>query len=438
LVIAVSASAITGCATIESSSGSKGIAYTLPKGQVQFTVERHMITPDDVAAATKAADEAGALVKADQAALTAAKDELALNQGALAKLPAGDPGFEALTQKVRIGTAVVAYITEKLKADAALHKAARQQLEAVVKGEGKMQETVAVSVKDIVPDSDRRARFVANMNHIWTRDDQVKLNVTNGLLSTANMVAKDRTGDILVEIAKIASLFVRPPVLPALRSDRGKVAAPPGCKPYHVSMVINPLDGGDVGRLQKALLDTTSSYRLEVSPSPSDGPVKTDPVVTPPKEPQSGLYYRAPIATNLRMSVNQAISTACGNDAVPQEFSATVVIPDTTQTYAVEMDAGAFTTVTQNVAFKDGMVTSFEGNRESELLAIVGVPIQIARAFMTIPTEFLQLKVNHDTTKTAEINAEVEQMKAQLDALKAAEALKNPGAGSVTPDGEGE
>lgn len=128
---------------------------------------------------------------------------------------------------------------------------------------------------------------------------------------------------------------------------------------------------------------------------------------------------------NLRLAVDKEKVSACGLPGSAQEFSASVTAPDTTRTYVVPMDAGAFTTVTQNAAFKDGMITSFDGNRESELLAIAEVPIEIARALMSIPTEFLKLRVDYDNAKVAETNAQMEQMKAQLEALKAAEALKS-------------
>ena len=89
-------------------------------------------------------------------------------------------------------------------------------------------------------------------------------------------------------------------------------------------------------------------------------------------------------------------------------------------------------TTKENFVFKDGIPTSYNFEHPSELLAILGLPVTIAKAVFSVPAQIIQLRVAYDTQATALVNAQVEYLKTQLAALQAKKALDSAKAPSGT------
>jgi hypothetical protein len=51
------------------------------------------------------------------------------------------------------------------------------------------------------------------------------------------------------------------------------------------------------------------------------------------------------------------------------------------------------------------------------------IPVDIMKAIVSVPAQILSARINYDNQATAQINAQVELLKAQLEALQAQRAL---------------
>jgi hypothetical protein len=150
-----------------------------------------------------------------------------------------------------------------------------------------------------------------------------------------------------------------------------------------------------------------------------------------------GVFYRTPTSAIISIAVdkNVALQSPCSMKALPSALSVVAVVPDSTTIYRLSSTASAFVTTTESFAFSDGMPTAYSNQRASELLAFVKIPLDVAKAIMTIPTQLIQARVNYDTQSTAGINAQVDSLKAQLSALQARRALEAAKASGITTTG---
>jgi hypothetical protein len=140
-----------------------------------------------------------------------------------------------------------------------------------------------------------------------------------------------------------------------------------------------------------------------------------------------GLVYRVPRQTVLTLAsakdFNVDDDPVCKFNTQVDAVSVVATIPDSSAAFVLPAHAGAFTTSNLSFGFKDGMPTDFGEHQPSELAAITGLPVQVAKALISIPAQMLQLRVNYDSQASALIDAKTTELKAQLDQLKAQRAL---------------
>jgi hypothetical protein len=88
--------------------------------------------------------------------------------------------------------------------------------------------------------------------------------------------------------------------------------------------------------------------------------------------------------------------------------------------------ASGFVTTDYKVEFKDGAPVSWTASRPSELASVFRIPVEIAKALLSIPAELIKLRFDVTTNAAAETKAKLDLLCAQL-ALDAAEKLRtNP------------
>jgi len=435
----LAAAQVASCAIVESSTGTSGLAYRLPKGEIMVVAQRKKLTPDDAAAAAKAASDAADLVSADMKTLAAAKQALTDDQG---KAAAADPSIQPkLQDQVKLDQAVITYLTAKLSVDQPAADTAKAKATAAANAVGYMQETATITLLPVAPDPSFNARFVANLQHLPTRDDGVKLAISNnGLLSSSDVASTDETGNILIEIAEIVAAFGGIPIPKVGPTPPSTMALAPStlaeqakCDPYSVSMIFDPTIKDEVETAQKALSNEgiNGIFVLDADPFPKT--VKDQ--FPMPKEYKaagtSGLFYRAMTSVRISIKSNPARVKNCKFQDAPQEQTIVAVVPDASQTLVLPFDAGAFTTTTQAATFNSGSPTSLNEQRPSEILAALGIPINMAKAIISIPTDLIKLRVNYDNQAAALTNAKVDALKAQLQALQAKQALDAAKAGGT-------
>jgi len=394
-----------------------GLAYSLPKGRILLAANRKQIQPADVSLAQLAVAQAGALVAKDTANLTSLQGNLAHDQQSGASQVTLTTDVAAVAQaQVQLGTDTLAY------------KAASSQLNILNANVGNYTESVTITQLGVAPDPSER--FVANLDHRITRDDTLNLHVVNGLLSSGNATSTDETPNLLVSLADtaitVATLGAAPP--PGKFNPNGSNTPPPSCA-YDISIVFDPLDTNDRGQVEAALEGNGAGFYLSYMPDP----VPTRANVAPRTEVH-GLVYRlatAVVVTTVDRS-DPGLAKRCPPTPTPlPSQSLLAVVPDTRTDFIVPSLAGPFTTTNLSFGFSNGMLTDFTNQRPSELAAVANIPVQVADALVSIPTQILQLRVSYDTAATAAVNgqaairaAEVAQKTAIVNAetgLKAAE-----------------
>ncbi len=125
--------------------------------------------------------------------------------------------------------------------------------------------------------ADVRYRYVARLKHNWLRDDTLKLAVNPaGLLTSANVVAVDRTGNILVDIAGAVAGgggFGSPAMLTNRRSGPELSCGEPKSI---IRILIRPIRG-KVKEASDGLEAAKYPYRVESSPDAAADKAATTP-----------------------------------------------------------------------------------------------------------------------------------------------------------------
>lgn len=441
----VMATAITaGCAVVQSSNHLEqqgqnqvtrsGLVYSLPKGAVQLTAERKQVAAEDIKKAKDAAEAAKAKAEVSQKAWATSKENLAKAQGEYKTAP--DAAKAKLAEIVALAQATVNYATVVKDADAATAKASQARYDQIADKLDQWIESVALAVLPNAPDP--KARYVADLAHNATRDDNVKLSVANGMLTSSSATATDQLPNILLSVAQtIAAVGVKAPTgLRALESTQAldDAGAEPEkrCSPYNVSLVFDPTDPVDTQAKLQLLEANTPGFVVQVADVRSEKKAEQSKEaaagVRRPHGPPScargecsGLYYRVPIAVETQIESRKV--TGCDLKSSPVAYSSILVMPDSMHTYLMPTRAGAFTTSKMTFAFKEGMPVDYSVDQPSEIASIASIPVQIAKALISIPAEIIQLRVNHDTEANALIEAKTTELTAQLEQLRAQQAL---------------
>jgi hypothetical protein len=391
-------SGVSGCRGIVPS----GVAYALPKGQVQLTWTRSKTAPSDLQKA--------------QSALASAQQTLAKDQSTL-----------ATTQAKNASDPTIPGLQTQIQADQTAVGAATTGLTAANAAQTTFTETVTLTVLPVVPDPDPKAHFITNLAHTALRNDSLNVGVSNGLLNSAAATSADQTPSIITTLANTAITFaaiagtggtagpVAPPAAPGA-PGAPPPPPPPPCPQDSWSVIFDPVNSAEAAAAKAALAAHTQNIVLR-----ADGAAPPAISIAPPTGPQvSGLVYRAMTATTLTVGPNTVQTPPCPLLNPPAAQSIVAVVLDSNTAYLVPAHAGAFTTSTFNFGFTNGTLTAYSNQQPSEIAAVAGIPLNIAQSVMSIPTQILQLRVNYDTAATALVNAKSQLSVAQTSALTAA------------------
>lgn len=406
-----------------------GMAYALPKGQALLTASRRLVTDDDVAKAKDAATAATARVAADKTALAAAKTQLDEDQKKLAAADADPKTLQAarddLAKAAALSQVSVNALAIQLGIDQKLATAAAAAADVAPNS---LVETAAVEVLPAIPDPNPSHRYVARLWHDGTRSDDVKLTVERGMLSSSTASSTDEKLGIVVNLAKALSIAAGPTKTFALTNLPIELEKTDECRPYEYSAVFDPTDAAqtqkalhDLRLLTDAIIvDVGDRHCADISCELGNVPAAYAPT------PVQGIRYRTQTAVHITLAGPQNFglpASACSSKPSVGSQTLVALVPDSTRTYVLPSEAGAFTTTKFSYAFKEGVPTDYAVTRPSEVAAVASLPIDIAKAILSAPAEILQLKVNYDSQANALIDARVKTLQTQLQALQAQQAL---------------
>lgn len=416
---------VTGCATVQSKPVkvgadfdehvAPGLTYFLPKRMMKLTIVRSPIEEEKV---RKTRDAKKAALEAAVSAREAAKTELTAAQAGLAGITSvpdtGQAGRAAALAKAaeRVvkaeGDLAAAKAAEEAAA-AALATAQANLEQVLAAGDAKCIYTAKLELLPAQPDPDYR--FVARLAHNWFRDDTVKLGVnTSGLLTSANVVAVDRTGDIIVEAAG-AFAGIKAGGIKAMGGLTPKVET---CLAGQVMDIFDPM------------------AVQEDYPAPGGYPftVKVEPMGARPlaglasrvdlrasqlnRSKVGALFYRTPLPVKVVLSRTDA--------GVPTPIDASIVmLPQAGPVTYLPMNSSMFVKTVSDVTFSDGMVTAWSTDRPSEALEVVRLPLKVLTAVIEVPAQLLSLKVDYSTKDQAMVDAQANEIivRQRLAGLKA-------------------
>jgi len=428
-----------GCATVQSlpkdtdaklDSDAAGLTYFLPTKLAKLTVTRAPIEPEAEAKALEAATLAVQAAKADVALKFSAAENEQPQQDEL------DADAEALK-------AAQARSQKQLKAiEANAEKAGKAYEEAL------QNASCAYTGKlELLPaQADTSHRYVAQLRHNWLRDDTVKLAVTPaGLLSSLNVVAADRTGDVLVEAAgALAGLSSKGAASKSTYSGRKwpKDRQPACGEPQTLIQIFDPASESERKKVAANL--SGAGYPLRVGPVTQDPLANTrgvDPEpVGPTAEPtqhgggagtghkavaeeslkadRGAIFYRSPIPVMLTLERKVGDQWHVTDALLAQ-------LPQAGPISYIPTNASAFVKTVDDVVFSDGVITSWSRERPSEVLWALSIPVKVATAMISVPAQILSLRVEYSSKAKALADQQVAEIASTKTLSKLQKCLKD-------------
>lgn len=394
----VAALAIAGCSTVTSTRTalhapeptSAGVSYFLPTRLAKLTATRTPVRLAELI--TKRNAKAAELTEAEKAAAAAKKvrEDAEALLTTLTSVAAQD-AQRALIDRAKGAETLADNLVGKLQRE--LTNLTWETATAEVTGTS-CSYTAKVELLPAAPDSS--ARFVANIAHSPLRDDSLKIQVNaSGLLTSADVVAADQTGNILVELAGAAA-GLNAPVMGPMAFDPGAPAAD-DCvrRPRQFVWIFDPANSADITALNTEL--DTAKYPLRIRVPAADIGASGRTALTYAEGSQhAGLFYRSPHPVRLTLEQNWNATTP---DWQPIETTL-MLVPQAGPISFIPTRSSAFVKTTDEVVFVDGSIASWSAERPSELLEIVRLPVSILREIISVPAELFSLKVDYSTNAT--------------------------------------
>lgn len=426
-LLIVSGLLISGCATIRSTPRANnelasGVTYYLPKRDLKVTAERKLLKKDDlekvIAAKKTELETVNATIKTNEATFKTAGNRL--------KAPSvigNTAAMATITEELAIATADLDTAKAKKTAVETEIKNAEASLRILEAGPANSCAfSYSAAIELLPPVADTRLRLVADAFHSPLRDDDTKLAVNNaGLFTTANVIAADRTGDILVEIASAFSGLGGSAGDPLAFEAAPERANPAECGkiPTKFAYRFDPSDPAELGKTNHELKEAGFPFRIQV-PAMADKYtfqnarseiVDRQRVVGKPSEgdeykyelgnalrhqgTNGALFYRTalPQTVILRQCETGTDCAEDGTNTVPIEATITM-LPQIGPISYIPMRSSAFVKTVDDVVFDNGMLVSWNASRPSEILEIVRLPVKILKSVVSVPAEIIKLRID--------------------------------------------
>jgi hypothetical protein len=450
--LVVSALVTSGCATVQSTPRGQnelapGVTYFLPKREIKVTAERKLLKKDELqkTIATKKTEleTVKASVKTAEATIKIANERLKspsvqASAAAMAKI---NEELAIATADLELSKAKQASVENEIK----LAEASLRILEATPGKNCAFSYSAAVEL--LAPVADTKLRLVANTYHSPLRDDDIKLAVNSaGLFSSANVIAADRTGDILVEIASALS---------GLGSGSGQTLAFDGepelsdtttCEqlPTKFAYRLDPSRDVEVAALNTELQEAAFPFRLEVPHliqyyrfadesariidrqrvmgRPAEGNKDEYPLGDALRHQgkNGALFYRTALPQTIILRQCKA-GTACSvsdqSQSVPIDAAVTM-LPQIGPISYIPMRSSAFVKTVDDVVFDNGMLVSWDASRPSEVLEIVRLPVKILKSIVSVPAEIVKLRIDLSDQQKGLAASQQAQIEAQAKLSK--------------------
>ena len=438
--------ALGGCGTVVRSvppgADAMGLVYALPKGQVEVVFSRHFVEGEEVETARKTLADAQAAESASKAKLKE-RESSKLQASALSEAAAraakgkdATSPAQALARRLERDELLAKLMLDLAVTDVKRREAAvAEALSAfrLVEGQvGNWVEKAEISVLPNIADTDHR--FVLKHVESASRDDMLRFDVSNGLLSSSNAESTGQAATILLNLARTFGAGQAGPSRNQVANKLARVQpeTPSGRKRSALRIRFDPTNQADFDTNNRLLHAEGWELKLSSSTTRQSAPLKPleAPQIGAPLAPFDGLMYRAevPVTVTVQPQVERPPnleSCKAGEGPVgliPAQVSG--IFPDSTTRFALPMQGAAFAKVSSKYTFKNGVPVSAEIDRPSQLVAITALPVDILKALISVPAELIKLRVDYSSQAAAQAEAQVREAKAQQELLKALEDLE--------------
>ncbi|MEO1241048.1 MAG: hypothetical protein AAFX54_04005 [Pseudomonadota bacterium] len=443
-ILLVALGQATGCAAIKSErvavgETTQGVSYFLPKRNIKLSFTRTIADKKVEATLTNAKKKLGELETAEKQAKADAAKAKALYQsipdGSAAKEDAKKAKETAEGKRKVAMNAVSDQKTKVQTAQEAVQAFRRCTLEGGSTTAGAQpcyNDSIKLTLMDPVPDP--RYFFVTNMKRTGLRDDEFQIKTTaDGLLSSSTGTFTDRTGDIIVEIAKIVGVVAAPPTAAAVPLTE-TVQPDDGCTPgpFKYEHIFDPgaPNTVEIDKIKSDLAKRCANYRVALT-RPNTNCERTNDVCLAPrqnnnnapsqkaqgKDPLSyapGLFYRRPlpyIVSVIDCGKKCQTTAERGSPNVNLQ-SSLFMLPNNGPISYVPFRASPFVKTVYDVKFDKGLLTQWDADRPSEVLAVVRLPLEIIKAPFEALSEVLVLKVDYSSNAKALYEAQQAEIEA--------------------------
>lgn len=261
---------------------------------------------------------------------------------------------------------------------------------------------VSVVIDNPITVADTDFALVAEYQHSWLSDDDFKVTTADGLLLGVTSITTDRSLDALKSVAELVKELVKLSAVPV----EGAAVVFDG--------QVDPRPGG-IG--QSELADALAAYGGSVSFSKLTRSPTTEPQLTVDDLARCsvGICYRA----MEEYIVTFHIQTSEGPQTIQKRIQSA-----TGSLVAVTLDRSAFVKREITIALIGGVPTELADKKPSEIIELLGAPIEIVKSFASIPSDILTLRTQQVNDQAAITNAEAAKINAQTGLIEALAKLR--------------
>ena len=396
--------------------GRAGFAYFLPRQLARVTATRTGGPLDD---AVKAVVKAQSEIESTEALIASTKAAISVTEQMLVDKELKDAARPILTarlaeQKAALDTAEKALPTKKAALGTAKATLTTRAAQPIAAGDTAFK--VALKIELLPPSADPSQAYLLSPHHSAVRDDEHKLIVSPaGLLTSTDIVATDRTADILVEIATFAGAITGKALGVQGRTDPDpqKVRECKG-SPDEYTGTVDFADHSSVALLNNDL--QCLGVRLQATGQYWPGSTRPVPDARTTEPGIEGIVYRTPVQVQVRIEKCLDPKGSCGPDD-PKWFPTEVValsLPQAGPISFVRQDAGFMTKTKYKLAFSDGVLTSYDASRPSEILEIARTPMRLVNGVFEGASKIISLRTGQNTAQAGLTNSQVAALQAQF------------------------
>jgi hypothetical protein len=241
-----------------------------------------------------------------------------------------------------------------------------------------------------VPDPDQV--FAVNYNPSVFASDDVQIEVDKfGYLAKVSVTTDVVADDIIINVAKAVAAF------PA-------ATLPPGNAIATVSF--DPTNTLDLDAANRHLSSIKKNLKIRLHPAASKAGPNAVAAIT--RRSYTGIAYRPLTPLVLELLRDEVV-----------EDQITVLVPNASRIMTIPISRSGFVERVSAVEFESGVIAKIALKKPSEALAFVSIPIEVAKAIISVPAELIQLRVGATNAEKELYEAE----KARMEAKKLLEDL---------------